>query len=75
MRQQNKYRRLRCSDALNELEREVLMAYARGLRRDEIGRQVGLAERTVGAYLTTVKEKLGARNLAHAVALGGAGAA
>jgi DNA-binding NarL/FixJ family response regulator len=55
---------------LTELERRVLAAYAAGARRTEIATRVGLSDRTVGTYLTVVKEKLGARTLAHAVALG-----
>lgn len=56
-------------EGLTELERRILAAYAEGARRAEIAARVGLADRTVGTYLTVAKEKLGARTLAHAVAL------
>jgi two-component system response regulator DesR len=54
---------------LTPLERRILEAYAGGACRAEIGERVGLSERTVGNYLTIAKEKLGARNLAHAASL------
>ena len=63
------YHHPRGGDDLTELERRILAAYADGARRAEIAARVGLADRTVGSYLTVVKEKLGARTLAHAVAL------
>ncbi|MBV8338739.1 MAG: DNA-binding response regulator, partial [Candidatus Eremiobacteraeota bacterium] len=48
-------------------EREVLTHYARGLTRAEIAQQTGLSANTIGHYLTTAKDKLHARSLAHAV--------
>ncbi len=65
----NGYHHPRSEHDLTELERRILAAYAAGAHRTEIAARVGLADRTVGAYLTVVKEKLGARTLAHAVAL------
>jgi DNA-binding NarL/FixJ family response regulator len=54
---------------LTELERRVLNAYAQGMNRRQIGIRLGLAERTVGHYLTVAKEKLGADTLVHAAVL------
>ena len=54
-------------DALSEIEREVLSLYARGLSRAEIAQHTGLSANTIGHYLTTAKDKLHARSLAHAV--------
>jgi len=68
------YHHLRNDAELTDLERRILAAYAAGARRAEIATRVGLSDRTVGSYLTVVKEKLGARTLAHAVALGAVGA-
>lgn len=68
----NGYHHARREHDLTELERRILAAYAAGARRAEIAARVGLADRTVGTYLTVAKEKLGARTLAHAVALSGA---
>jgi DNA-binding CsgD family transcriptional regulator len=56
-------------DALTPTERSILDLYARGLSRDEISRLAGLSRHTVGHALTTAKEKLHARSLAHAVFL------
>jgi DNA-binding CsgD family transcriptional regulator len=69
MQQLSADRRVGGGETLTALERRIIAYYAAGMHRVEIARHVGLAERTVGAYLTTVKEKLGARNLAHAAAL------
>ena len=65
----NGYHQERHELDLTELERRILAAYAQGARRAEIAARVGLADRTVGTYLTVAKEKLGARTLAHAVAM------
>ena len=65
----NGYHQERRELDLTELERRILAAYAQGARRAEIAARVGLADRTVGTYLTVAKEKLGARTLAHAVAM------
>lgn len=54
---------------LTPLEHRILLAYANGACRAEIGRYVGLSEHTVSNYLTVAKEKLGARSLAHAAYL------
>ena len=56
-------------DALNEIEKEVLTLYARGLSRAEIAQHTGLSANTIGHYLTIAKDKLHARSLAHAVYL------
>jgi DNA-binding CsgD family transcriptional regulator len=65
----NGYHHPRREHELTDLERRVLAAYAAGARRAEIAARIGLADRTVGTYLTVAKEKLGARTLAHAAAL------
>jgi DNA-binding CsgD family transcriptional regulator len=54
-------------DALSDIEAEVLMLYARGMSRAEIARHTSLSANTIGHYLTTAKDKLHARSLAHAV--------
>jgi DNA-binding NarL/FixJ family response regulator len=54
-------------DALSEIEKEILSLYARGMSRAEIARHTRLSANTVGHYLTTAKDKLHARSLAHAV--------
>ena len=54
---------------LTPLELRILLAYANGAGRAEIGQYVGLSEHTVSNYLTVAKEKLGARSLAHAAYL------
>ena len=54
-------------DALNEIEMEVLTLYARGMSRAEIAKHTSLSANTIGHYLTTAKDKLHARSLAHAV--------
>ena len=61
--------RRRCQPGLTPLEFRILLAYANGACRAEIGRHVGLSEHTVSNYLTVAKEKLGARSLAHAAFL------
>ena len=60
---------LRHPDVLSDIEVEVLALYASGLTRAEIATHIGLSAHTVGHYLTTAKDKLHARSLAHAVYL------
>lgn len=55
------------ADLLSQIEAEVLSLYARGLSRAEIAQHTGLSANTIGHYLTTAKDKLHARSLAHAV--------
>ena len=47
----------------------MLLLYAAGFTRLEIARETGLSAHTIGHYLTTAKDKLHARSLAHAVYL------
>jgi|HubBroStandDraft_6_1064221.scaffolds.fasta_scaffold1598186_1 DNA-binding CsgD family transcriptional regulator len=61
--------RRRYQPDLTPLEHRILLAYANGACRAEIGEYVGLSEHTVSNYLTIAKEKLGARSLAHAAYL------
>jgi DNA-binding NarL/FixJ family response regulator len=56
-------------DTLNKVEIQVLLLYAAGFTRTEIARETGLSAHTIGHYLTTAKDKLQARSLAHAVYL------
>jgi NarL family two-component system response regulator YdfI len=54
---------------LTEREREILARVAQGERSKEIAAHLGLTERTVGAYLTTIYTKLGVDSRASAVAV------
>jgi DNA-binding NarL/FixJ family response regulator len=56
-------------DMLSTIETRVLLLYAAGFTRSEIARETGLSAHTIGHYLTTAKDKLQARSLAHAVYL------
>jgi len=49
-------------EGLSEREREVALCVARGENNKEIARQLNLAERTIKAHLTSIFEKLGARD-------------
>ena len=50
-------------------ERDILARVAQGERSKEIAAHLGLTERTVGAYLTTIYTKLGVDSRASAVAV------
>lgn len=52
---------------LTEREREVLIAVARGDRSKDIARHLGIAERTVRAYLTSIYTKLNVTSRASAI--------
>ena len=54
---------------LTERERDILVRVAQGERSKEIAAHLGLTERTVGAYLTTIYTKLGVDSRASAVAV------
>jgi NarL family two-component system response regulator YdfI len=54
--------------ALSDREREVLQRVAQGERSKEIGRHLGISERTVKAYLSSIYTKLGVDSRASAVA-------
>jgi NarL family two-component system response regulator YdfI len=54
---------------LTERERDILVRVAGGERSKEIAAHLGLTERTVGAYLTTIYTKLGVDSRASAVAV------
>ncbi len=59
----------RRSTALSDRERQVLGLVAEGLANKQIARQLGITERTVKFHVTSILNKLGADNRAHAVAL------
>ncbi|HZO76299.1 MAG TPA: response regulator transcription factor [Ktedonobacteraceae bacterium] len=54
---------------LTARERDILARVAQGERSKEIAAHLGLTERTVGAYLTTIYTKLGVDSRASAVAV------
>lgn len=54
---------------LNDREVLILRLVAEGKKTREIARSVRLAERTVKHYLELIRQKLGAKNSSHAVAL------
>lgn len=54
---------------LTEREREVLGLVADGLQNKQIGRALGISERTVKYHLTAILTRLGADNRAQAVAI------
>jgi len=56
-------------DALSPRQRQVLTLAADGMTKDEIGRTLFIMEATVRRHMTDLREKLGARNTAHAVAI------
>lgn len=57
-------------DELTERERQVLRLAANGLTRGEMAVRLNLALDTVKTHTRRLREKLGARNTTHAVALG-----
>ena len=54
---------------LTEREKAVLSACANGKNNRQIGKQLGIVERTVEFHLASVFKKLKAKNRTHAVAL------
>lgn len=56
-------------ETLNKIEMRVISLYAAGFTRSEIAKETGLSAHTIGHHLTTAKDKLQARSLAHAVHL------
>jgi DNA-binding CsgD family transcriptional regulator len=54
---------------LSRREREILELLTLGLSAKEIGRALGTSNRTVEHQIGSIRDKLGARNLAHAVSL------
>lgn len=55
---------------LTRREREILALVAEGLGNAEIGGRLGLAEKTVKHYMTSLLEKLGARSRVEAALIG-----
>ena len=57
------------SGPLTRRELEVLAMVSEGTPYDDIGIRLGITERTVRAHVVSAKEKLGAANTTHAVAI------
>ena len=57
------------SSPLTRRELEVLAMVSEGMAYDGIGARLGITERTVRAHVVSAKEKLGAANTTHAVAI------
>ncbi len=57
------------SGPVTRRELEVLAMVSEGLAYDDIGGRLGITERTVRAHVVSAKEKLGAANTTHAVAI------
>jgi DNA-binding NarL/FixJ family response regulator len=57
------------SGPLTRRELEVLGMVSEGVAYDDIGARLGITERTVRAHVVSAKEKLGAANTTHAVAI------
>lgn len=58
------------SDTLSAREVEVLTHVANGSKNREIGRQLSITEETVKAHVSSIIEKLGAKDRTQAVAIG-----
>lgn len=56
--------------SLTPRQGEVLRLASNGRSYFEIGRAMGIAEKTVSSFMTQIFQRLGARNLPHAVLLG-----
>lgn len=54
---------------LTPTQHRVLTSMANGHTRAATGKQLHLAENTVAKHLETIRQRLGARNTAHAVAI------
>ena len=59
----------RAEGSLTERERQVLRLVADGLQNKQIGRELGISERTVKYHVTAIMTRLGADNRAQAVAI------
>lgn len=55
---------------LTRREREVLALMAQGFITKQIAERLCVSQETVSTHVTNLRRKLGARNKAHAVALG-----
>ena len=55
--------------SLTAREEQILELVARGLSNKEIGRELGIAEKTVKHYVTNVLQKLQVRNRVEAAVL------
>lgn len=58
------------AEAIGSREHQVLGLIARGRSNREIGDALGISEHTAKTYVSRLMAKLGARDRAHAVALG-----
>lgn len=54
---------------LSERERDILVEMCRGRADAEIGQLLGMSGETVRQYIQSIRQKLGARDRAHAVAI------
>ncbi len=52
---------------LSSREVEIIKHTACGLTAKEIAKMTGLEHRTIEAYMTNIRKKLGAKNTAHAI--------
>lgn len=52
---------------LNKREIEVIKYTAKGYTSKQIAKLIGLQYRTVQAYISNIKKKINAKNVAHAV--------
>jgi DNA-binding NarL/FixJ family response regulator len=58
------------NDILSPREIQVLLQVANGGKNRDIGRQLSITEETVKAHLSSILEKLGAKDRTQAVAIG-----
>ncbi len=70
MRNQTNTRSDKLITALTRRETEVLNLAARGLKYDEIAKELPITKDTAKAHMENARHKLGAINKAHAIALG-----
>jgi DNA-binding CsgD family transcriptional regulator len=55
---------------LTKRENEILDMVAQGMTNKQIGTQLGISWRTIKNHMKKIRVKLGAKNSAHAVAIG-----
>lgn len=52
---------------LTKRQKEVLACFSEGMNAKKSGKHLGLSDRTVHAYLTVIRQKMDAKNTAHAI--------